>query len=248
MPRRARIRVANVPVHICQRGNDKGRCFFEPSDRELYLGLLAELAPQHQCAIHAYVLMTNHVHLLLTPGATDAASCLMKDLGQRYSQFINRTRGRTGTLWDGRFHSNIVDSGEYLLTCHRYVELNPVRAKMVGSPEEYPWSSYHANALGQPSIFLVTHPVIEAFGETLEQRTHAYRSLFQQEIPEEDLRRIRAALSAGTAFGSKDFEERMKAVLGRPVTVGKPGRPRKARAYVGPDDRLRPENVVCPGF
>src|SRR5262249_18822371 len=154
-------------------------CFFEHADRELYLGLLSELAPQQQCAIHAYVLMTNHVHLLLTPGTRDAASSLMKHVGQRYSQHINRSRNRSGTLWEGRFHSSIVGGATYLLNCHRYIELNPVRAGMVRSPDEYPWSSYHANALGHPSLFLIPHPVFDALGDTLRQRSEAYRTLFR---------------------------------------------------------------------
>jgi len=232
MPRRARIRIPGVPIHICHRGVDRAQCFFERAHHELYLGLLAEFARPQQCAIHAYVLMTNHVHLLLTPGTVEAASGLMKHVAQRYSQFINRTRKRSGPLWEGRFHSHIVDSSKYLLTCHKYVELNPVRAGMVRSPDEYIWSSYHANALGQPSPFIVPHPIYDALDGTPGKRTVAYRGLFRNELTPEELKKIRGALAAGTVLGSKEFEERMKAALGRPVTPGKPGRPRKTSQLV----------------
>jgi putative transposase len=196
------------------------------------------MARPYQCAIHAYVLMTNHVHLLVTPGTVDAASNLMKHVTQRYSQFINRSRKRSGTLWEGRFHSNLVDSGTYLLTCQRYIELNPVRAGMVRSPGDYPWSSYHANAQGHPSLFVVPHPIVDALGETPRQRTLAYRSLFRHDLSGEELWRIRSSLSAGTALGSKEFEERMKTILGRRVTVGKPGRPRKSHEGIQREDQL----------
>src|SRR5258706_3286643 len=157
MPRHARLRIAGHPLHIIQRGVNRAACFAGDSDRILYLALLEELAGQQACAIHAYVLMTNHVHLLLSGDRSDAPSALMKHLGQRYVQTFNRKHGRTGSLWEGRFRSSIVDSDGYLLRCQRYIEMNPIRAGMVTRPDDYPWSSYASNANGAPSTILSPH-------------------------------------------------------------------------------------------
>jgi len=146
MPRRARLAVPGIPWHIIQRGNNREACFYDEMDYRYYLQALEEQADKYHCRIHAYVLMTNHVHLLLTPEETDSAALLMKHLGQRYVQYINRTYRRSGTLWEGRFKSCLAQDETYVLTCHRYIELNPVRANMVDHPRDYPWSSYRANA------------------------------------------------------------------------------------------------------
>jgi len=146
MPRRARLRLAGLLLHIMQRGNNRTACFFADEDYALYLHHLKELSRKFRCAVHAYVLMTNHVHLLLTPAREDGPSLLMKHLGQRYVQYVNRTYRRSGTLWEGRFRSSIVQERGYLLRCHRYIELNSVRAGMVMHPRDYCWSSYCSNA------------------------------------------------------------------------------------------------------
>jgi putative transposase len=138
MPRRARFRLAGHPIHLIQRGNNRSACFRSERDRVLFLGLLNELGREHRCAIHGYVLMTNHVHLLLTPMEPQGPSLFMKHLGQRYVQHFNKVHGRTGSLWEGRFRSSIVESSDYFFRCQRYIELNPVRAGMVVCPEEYP--------------------------------------------------------------------------------------------------------------
>ena len=158
MPRRARLSLPDLPVHIIQRGNNRQACFFSDEDARFYLDWLGEYAASTQCRLHAYVLMTNHVHLLLTPPTADAAGKLMKALGQRYVQYINRTYRRSGTLWEGRFRSCLTQEESYLLTCQRYIELNPVRAGMVEHPAEYLWSSYRANAQGEPNPLLSPHP------------------------------------------------------------------------------------------
>src|SRR4051812_43159500 len=137
MPRRARIDVPGYPLHIVQRGHNRAACFLEPSGFELYLGLLNELHGKFGCSIHAFVLMTNHVHLLLTPGESGAASELLRRVNLRFVQSMNRTYGRTGPGWEGRFWSSVVENGRYLMTCQRYIELNPVRAGLVKSPETY---------------------------------------------------------------------------------------------------------------
>ena len=137
MLRRARLAIAGIPWHIIQRGNNRSACFYTDEDYHYYLETLAEQAEKFECAVHAYCLMTNHVHLLLTPGEQNSAALLMKHLGQRYIQYINRTYRRTGTLWEGRFRSCLAQSDTYVLTCYRYIELNPVRASMVSNPADY---------------------------------------------------------------------------------------------------------------
>jgi putative transposase len=229
MPRHSRFRVAGVPLHVRQRGNNKAACFFEPEHREVFLGMLGELAREHECSVHAYVLMTNHIHLLLTPATADSASLMMKHLGQRYTQYINRTRSRIGSLWEGRFRSNIVDSEMYVMTCYRYVELNPVRAGMVQRPEQYPWSSFRSNALGEPSLIVNPHVVYQHLGRTADERRSAYRELFNRDLDPFELKRIREAISAGAVLGSKEFAEKMARTLGRRVEIGQPGRPRKVQ-------------------
>ena len=131
MPRRARLAIAGIPWHIIQRGNNRCACFYHEEDYDLYLKQLATQAHKFGCLVHAYCLMTNHVHLLITPPEKDSASLLMKNLGQRYVQFINKTYQRSGTLWEGRFKSCLAQEEQYVLACYRYIELNPVRANMV---------------------------------------------------------------------------------------------------------------------
>lgn len=157
MPRRARLAIAGVPWHIIQRGNNRSACFYAEDDYRVYFDTLLEQSVRWRCAIHAYVLMTNHVHLLLTPETCDGPAGLMKNLGQRYVQYVNRTYRRTGTLWEGRYRSCLAQSGNYVLTCSRYIELNPVRAAMVRDPAAYRWSSYRTNAMGHHSSLLQPH-------------------------------------------------------------------------------------------
>jgi len=227
MPRRARLRVAGLPLHIVQRGNNRSACFYTRRDYAVYLRHLQELAPEYACAIHAYVLMTNHVHLLLTPEREDGPSLMMKHLGQRYVQYVNRTYARTGTLWEGRFRSSIVERQNYLLRCYRYIEMNPVRAGMVHHPRDYPWSSYRSNAEGQFSRLLTPHDEFFSLGQSPEGRCAAYRSLFESQIDFQQLQEIRLAVNGGFALGSKRFRAQIAEELGRRVERGTPGRPPK---------------------
>jgi putative transposase len=190
-------------------------CFVTDADRILYLALLEEIGAAEQCAIHAYVLMTNHVHLLATPMERHSLSELMRKLGQKYVQHFNRVHGRTGTLWEGRFKSNPVDSQEYLLRCHRYIEMNPVRAGIVNRPGDYPWSSYRANAHGQPNTLLEMHRSVLALGnEGLEWRA-AYGQLFMKELSATELEEIRSASVGGFALGSEQFIAEVEGLSGR---------------------------------
>src|SRR5688572_15642597 len=217
MPRRARLRVAGLPLHIIQRGNNRTPCFYADEDFGLYLHHLGQLARRFECAVHAYVLMTNHVHLLMTPGHADSASLLMKHLGQRYVQYINKCYRRSGTLWEGRFRSSIVQRDGYTLKCQRYIELNPVRADMVRRPGDYAWSSYRTSAELRPSGLVVPHDEYLGLGDTPEQRAAAYRESFRFELDPADLREIRLAANGGFALGNERFKTEIAEMLGRRV-------------------------------
>src|SRR6185312_13463069 len=179
MPRHARLRIAGLPLHVIQRGNNRARCFTREGDYGLYMGMLGELCVKFECELHAYVLMTNHVHLLMTPGDAASVSNVMKNLGQRYVQHVNRMDGRSGSLWEGRFRSSIVDTEAYLLRCYRYIECNPVRAGMVADPADYPWSSYRANALGEADPVITPHVRYLSLGQTGIERRIRYLKLFE---------------------------------------------------------------------
>ncbi|MFV0436462.1 MAG: transposase [Desulfopila sp.] len=227
MPRRPRIILPGIPLHIIQRGNNRQACFFTDEDYRLYLAWLGEYSCNTNCEIHAYVLMNNHVHLLLTPKYKESAGDLMKRLGQRYVQYINRTYGRSGTLWEGRFRSCVIEEDVYLLTCQRYIELNPVRAGIVNHPGEYTWSSYQINGEGKPSLLISHHPLYHDLGHDESERTAAYRALFRQELESREIADIRRATNGNFALGSNSFQEKMANMLGRRVAPGKAGRPRK---------------------
>lgn len=181
MPRRARTYLPGLPCHVTQRGNNRQPCFFDSTDRDLYLELLAGCARRYDVAVHAFVLMTNHVHLLLTPQAEDGISRLMRVTGSRYAQWMNRKYARTGTLWEGRHKASVIATDSYLLCCYRYIEMNPVRAGITASPAAYRWSSHRANACGETIEWLHAHPLYEALGATATARQAAYRSLFDQQ-------------------------------------------------------------------
>ncbi|MEO8144168.1 MAG: transposase [Betaproteobacteria bacterium] len=219
MPRRARIIVPGIPVHAIQRGINRSPCFGEEEDRGFFLHHLGRLASEESCDIHAYCLMTNHVHLLLTPGREESCARLFRRLGLLHTQYTNRKYGRSGTLWEGRFRSCLVQSDFYLLACHRYIELNPVRAGIVADPAAYPWSSYRVNAEGDPSGLVKPHAEYLRLG-----REH-YRSLFADHLDSAVVRDIRATTNSGYALGAEAFKREMAGLLGRRVSKGSPGRP-----------------------
>ncbi|MFY9315263.1 MAG: transposase [Burkholderiales bacterium] len=227
MPRPARTEIAGVPLHVVQRGNNGAACFFSDLDRRFYLKCLRESAARRGCEIHAYALMSNHVHLLLTPMQIGAASLMFQDLGRQYVRTINEVRGRTGTLWEGRFKSNLIDSETYLITCHRYIELNPVRAGMVERPADYAWSSHAYYASGKPDALIAEHEVYLSLGPTPERRRSVFVSLFRDPVNEKDAKRLRTAIKRGWALGSEPFLDRMEALAGRSVRPARRGRPLK---------------------
>ena len=228
MPRRARLVLPKVPLHIIQRGNNRQACFFDDDDDYLiYLDWLLEYSRKTGCTIHAYALMTNHVHLLLTPNEKDSVGSLMKRLGQRYVQYINRTYRRSGTLWEGRFRSCIAQEDNYLLYCQQYIELNPVRAEMVEHPADYRWSSYRANAQGESCKVLKPHFMYEALGQTEVARQANYRELFRHDLEPGLVDEIRKATNGNFVLGDNRFKEEISKMLGRRVIPGKAGRPLK---------------------
>jgi putative transposase len=227
MPRQPRLDIAGLPQHVVQRGNNRQPCFLREQDYRCYLQLLREACLQQRCMVHAYVLMTNHVHALITPSAQGALSRCMQSLGRRYVTYFNNTYHRTGTLWEGRYKASLVDNQTYLLTCHRYIELNPVRAAMVASPEDYPWSSFHANALGVGDPLIHPHEEYLGLGANVQQRQIAYRDLFKAALSDEQLLDIRAHLQQQRALGPNRFQAAIEAELGRAAKVRPRGRPRK---------------------
>ncbi len=230
MPRRPRIHLPGQPVHLVQRGHNRDACFFADEDCLFYRDWLAEALKKSGCALHAYALMTNHVHLLLTPPSAEAVSQLVISLGRRYVQYINKTYRRTGTLWDSRYKSSLVHADDYLLLCQRYIELNPVRAGMTDDPAHYRWSSYRANGLGLADALLTPHEVFLALDADTEARQAVYRSLFRSELEQEVLADIRLALNQGQPLGKGRFLEQVERMVGRRCEVRPRGRPRKREA------------------
>ena len=230
MARPPRVELVGVPLHVMQRGVNRSVCFFSDIDRRFYLKCLAKYGALRDCAIHAYILMTNHVHLLVTPRRKGAVSRLMQDIGRTYVRTINAIHGRSGTLWDGRFKSSLVDSERYLLTCHRYIELNPVRAGMVEHPRDYAWSSYAHYGQRNENALLTEHDCYRALGADAGSRALAFERLMAQPLTSETVDEIRDAANACAALGSDTFLERMAALVGRDVRIPVRGRPRKEPA------------------
>ena len=227
MPRRPRVVLPDIPLHLIQRGNNRQVCFVADEDYRFYLDSLKAFAVKTGCWIHAYVLMTNHVHLLVSADRSESPGALMKALGQRYVQYFNRTYRRSGTLWEGRYRSCLTQAEDYLLACQRYIELNPVRAGMVAHPADYPWSSYRANAQGEEDALVTPHEIYLGLGATEARRLAAYRELFRSELEPGLVEQIRQASNGNFALGSARFADEIAVVLGRRVTPGKSGRPRK---------------------
>lgn len=220
--------LAGMPVHITHRGNNRQACFHQDHDRAFYLFHLRRLLPHAQCALHAYCLMTNHVHLLITPVKADSCARLMKGVAQLRTQYVNRTYGRTGSLWEGRFHSCLIQSEEYLLTCYRYVERNPVEAGLCMHADEYEWSSCRANANGFVDPTITPHEQYLRLGTDAESRRAAYRELLSTRVPPERVHEIRSATSGNFALGDDDFRQAVSAALGRRAYRGVAGRPSPA--------------------
>jgi putative transposase len=215
MPRTSRQCPPGLPVHVIQRGNNRQACFASESDLKAYAHWLFEASGNYGLDIHAWVFMTNHVHLLMTPSNTKSISCAMQYLGRYYVRYFNHRYQRSGTLYEGRFKSSIVQNRKYLLACQRYIELNPVRAGMVTDPADYPWSSYRAHALGTKVKMWKPHPEYLALGATAEYRVLAYRKLLGQELDLKLISEIRSAVNTGLVLGNERFKREVEALTGQ---------------------------------
>ena len=231
MARLPRLSIVGCPQHIIQRGNNRQACFFAEQDYTVYLDKLKDSAIRHDVAIHAFVLMTNHVHLLMTAPSTDGISQVMQSLGRYYVRYINQTYQRTGTLWEGRFKSTLVDTENYLLTLYRYIELNPVRARMVEHPAAYPWSSYHGNAGDRNITLLTPHALYLALGNTEAERKSVYQSLFLTHLSGNTIQAIRDATNKAWALGDESFIEQVSNNLSGRAKPSQQGGDRKSKVF-----------------
>ncbi len=226
MPRPLRIDLPGIAQHVVQRGNDRQPCFFTDADYLCYHSELRDIARREGCAVHAYALMTNHVHLLLTPTAPGAVARMMQALGRRYVRYINTAHHRTGTLWEGRYKAGLVGDGEHLMHCHRYIELNPLRAAMVADPRHYPWASHRALAFGEADPLLTPHPDYLSLSADSALRQLRYRALVMAAVEPGEVDAIRRHLQRQHPYGSDRFRLAIEAQLGRAVGPQKIGRPR----------------------
>ncbi|MBP6597361.1 MAG: transposase [Arenimonas sp.] len=229
MPRAPRPDLPQVAQHIVQRGNNRQACFANDDDRQAYLQALAEGLQRHDCALHAYVLMGNHTHLLITPAETGSIARLMQSLGRRYAGLYNHRHGRTGTLWEGRYWSCLVQGERYALACCRYIELNPVRAGMAAGPGDYGWSSYRANGEGAHDPLVTPHPTFLALAERAPERHRAYRTLVDEALGDAAIEEIRRVLKQRGALGNRDFCDHVSAKLRRFVGTRDAHRPARTK-------------------
>ncbi len=228
MPRKPRFVLPGVPMHVVQRGLSREPVFFEDEDYVAYLGWLKDGAKRYRCAVHAYVLMTNHVHVLLTPSDTEGMSRLMQFVGRHYVPFIHEKYGTSGTLWEGRYKASMVHADIYLFYCMRYIELNPVRTNMVKSPAHYRWSSYRCNAQGKTDELITPHAMYTALEKKAESRAEHYRAMFKDLVDDAALQDIRAAWQTGTPLGNDVFKAKVEKKLGCKVGQARRGRPVKS--------------------
>lgn len=232
MARLSRFEIIGQPQHVIVRGNNRQIIFVAEEDYQFYLEKLADACERYGCQVHAYVLMTNHVHLLMTPLAQGAIGKVMQSVGRRYVQYFNFCYRRTGTLWEGRYKASLIDSERYALTCYRYIELNPVRAGMVNGPADYRWSSYHANALGKQDDVVTAHFCYEALGEHAEIRQMHYRDLFAFAVDDAVMVEIRETVNKGWALGSEKFKREAEVLLELKLSPQSRGGDRKSVQYL----------------
>ena len=225
MVRLLRITPTDIPVHLIQRGNNRQACFISDEDHGAYVGWLKEYSHKYKVEIHAWVMMTNHVHLLCTPRQEGGVSKMMQSLGRRYVQYFNVEYRRSGTLWEGRFKSCLIQEERYLLEVYRYIELNPVRAEMVTDPGEYRWSSYQINGLGKTSDLCTPHHEYLCLGKDVLERRQNYREFLSHQFDGELLKEIRDNINKGMAVGNDRFKEEIATMTGRRLKSKKRGRP-----------------------
>ena len=230
MARLPRYVIPDQPQHIIQRGNNRQAIFASDMDYQFFRDVLVEASAKYGLDIHAYVWMTNHLHLLATPKQENSISKVFQSVGRKYVQYFNFTYKRSGTLWEGRYRATVVDSEQYLLKLMRYIELNPVRADMVAHPRDYRWSSYAFNALGETGMnadWLTPHPEYLSLGRSTGARQSAYRQLFRASLSGQDLENIRGSAHKGWALGGERFRQQIEALSQRRAASLGVGRPRK---------------------
>lgn len=225
MPRKPRFFVPDIPNHVIQRGNNREAVFFEEEDYQAYKDILYESSESSGVKIHAYVLMTNHIHILATADTSQGISLMMQKTGRFYVPYINHKYGRTGTLWEGRFKSSLVDSDFYVLACMRYIEMNPVRANMVEAPQDYKWSSYGFNVLGELDRLVSVHPSYLGLSQIKKNRRAKYMDLFSEHLDDKVLKAIRNCAQTGTPLGSSQFIKQIEDKLKVKVGYAQRGRP-----------------------
>ena len=233
MARLPRFVTPGHPQRVIIRGNNREAIFHHNDDYLFYLDKLNDACRAYSCEVHAYVLMTNHVHLLITPQVEDGISKTIQNIGRYYVQYFNKKYRRTGTLWEGRYKASLIDSALYLLTCYRYIELNPVRANMVAHPSNYPWSSYRVNALGAQSELISPHFEYLSLSVSPEKRRSIYRSLFTYEIKEQTLEEIRTVTNKAWVLGSEQFKSQIEAQTSRASHPRKTGGDRRSKVFKG---------------
>ena len=228
MARLPRIDIPGWPMHVVVRGNNRQQVFRTDGDRIFFHRCLVEVTRRHGARVHAYVLMDNHFHLLVTGDASGAIGAVIQSMGRRYVSYFNYLHERTGTLWEGRYRSSLVETDRYFLSCSRYIEMNPVRAGMVVDPHAHPWSSYRANAHGMPDDLVSPHALYLGLGAGETHRLEAYRRLFLSAEGDGDAAAIREALAHGSVLGTPEFRGRVEQILGRPLAGDQPGPRRRA--------------------
>jgi len=226
MPRKPRFYLPGVPAHVVQRGHNREAVFFEDADYLAYLQWLSEASQKYDCSIHAYCLMTNHVHLLVSPATADGITRLMQYLGRHYVPYVNHKYGKSGSLWEGRYKASLVNAEDYLLACMRYIELNPVAADMVQTAGDYRWSSYRCNAHDETNALVRPHEIYTALGKG-QDRLAAYQSIFSahQDTLDATNDEIREASQTGTPLGNDRFQKQITKTLGQKTGQSRRGRP-----------------------
>ncbi len=233
MSRLPRYVLPGYPQHVIQRGNNRMPIFLGKQDYELFWQFMVKACQRYLCRVHAYVFMTNHVHFIMTPVNENSISKVMQSVGTRYAQYFNARQSRTGAMWEGRYKATLIETDNYLWTCCRYIELNPVRAGVVRRPEDYQWSSYHANAEGKVDPLVTSHELLDSLGKGQTGCQAAYRALFNDEIDDATLDHIRTMTQKGWALGSERFQADIERLSLRQSTPGMRGgsRIKRVRPY-----------------
>ncbi len=229
MPRGPRAVIPKIPHHIIHRGNNRQEIFYHDIDYSFLIKTIQEAKKEFNCLIYGYCFMSNHIHIIVQPSDMVSLSRMLKLVAGRYARYINKTYKRTGILWEGRFKSSPIEQEKYLLGCIRYIEMNPVKAKVAKDPKEYRWSSYAKRALGEDDPILDLDPYYLELGKTPEERAEAYREWFKESIPEDELNHIRKGIRSSIPIGSKDFINQLSQILGRNIVFRPRGRQRREK-------------------